>query len=50
MKYDNKNMDKKYRGYREKILYFLKDFKVPSTNNSAGTAQRATKIKKSWKI
>lgn len=45
MKYDNKNMDKNYRGDRDEILYFLKDFKVPSTNNSAEAAQRPTKIK-----
>lgn len=45
MKYDNKNMDEKYRGDRDEILYFLKDFKVPSTNNSAEIAQRPTKIK-----
>lgn len=45
MKYDNKNMDEKYRGDREEILYFLKDFKVPSTNNPAEVAQRPTKIK-----
>lgn len=45
MKYDNKNMDKKYRGDREEILYFLKDFKVPSTNNPAEVAQRPAKIK-----
>ncbi len=45
MKYDNKNMDEKYRGDRDEILYFLKDFKVPSTNNPAEIAQRPTKIK-----
>lgn len=45
MKYDNKNMDPKYRGDKEEILYFLKDFKVPSTNNAAESAQRPTKIK-----
>lgn len=45
MKYDNKNMDEKYRGDRDEILYFLKDFKVPSTNNPAEVAQRPTKIK-----
>lgn len=45
MKYDNKNMDKNYRGDRDEILYFLKDFKVPSTNNPAEVNQRPTKIK-----
>lgn len=45
MKYDNKNMDEKYRGDRDEILYFLKDFKVPATNNPAEVAQRPTKIK-----
>ena len=30
---------------REEILYFLKDFKVPSTNNQAETDQRNIKIK-----
>ncbi len=45
MKYDNKNMDKDYRGDRDEILYFLKDFKVPSTNNQAESDQRPIKIK-----
>lgn len=45
MKYDNKNMDEKYRGDRDEILYFLKDFKVPATNNPAEVAQRPIKIK-----
>lgn len=45
MKYDNKNMDEKYRGDRDEILYFLKDFKVSSTNNPAEVAQRPVKIK-----
>ncbi len=45
MKFDNKNMDEKYRGDRDEILYFLKDFKVPSTNNPAESAQRPVKIK-----
>lgn len=45
MKYDNKNMDKNYRGDRDEILYFLKDFNVPSTNNQAETDQRPAKIK-----
>ena len=45
MKYDNKKMDKNIRGDRDEILYFLKDFKVPSTNNPAEVAQRPVKIK-----
>ena len=45
MKYDNKNMDEKYRGDRDEIMYFIKDFKVPSTNNAAEQAQRPVKIK-----
>ena len=38
-------MDEDYRGDRDEILYFLKDFKIPSTNNRAETAQRPAKIK-----
>ena len=45
MKYDNKNMDLEYRGDRDEILYFLKDFKIPATNNAAESAQRPAKIK-----
>lgn len=45
MKYDNKKMDKKIRGDKDEILYFLKDFKVPATNNSAEASQRGVKIK-----
>lgn len=45
MKYDNKKMDEKIRGDRDEILYFLKDFKVPATNNQAETSQRGVKIK-----
>lgn len=45
MKYDNKKRDRKIRGDKEEILYFLKDFKVPSTNNPAEVAQRGAKIK-----
>lgn len=45
MKYDNKKMDKNIRGDREEILYFLKDFNIPSTNNQAETDQRNAKIK-----
>ena len=45
LKYDNKQMDPDYRGDREEVLYFLKDFKVPVTNNNAESAQRPVKIK-----
>jgi hypothetical protein len=45
MKYDNKKMDAKIRGDRDEILYFLKDFNVPSTNNQAERDQRNAKIK-----
>lgn len=45
MKYDNKKMDSKIRGDRDEILYFLKDFKVPATNNQAEVDQRNAKIK-----
>lgn len=45
MKYDNKKIDKTIRGDKEEILYFLKDFQVPSTNNQAETSQRGVKIK-----
>lgn len=45
LKYDNKKMDSKVRGDRDEILYFLKDFKVPSTNNNAESSQRGVKIK-----
>ena len=45
LKYDNKNMDKKIRGDRDEVLYFLKDFNVPSTNNNAESSQRGVKIK-----
>ena len=45
LKYDNKNMDKKIRGDRNEVLYFLKDFNVPSTNNNAESSQRGVKIK-----
>ena len=45
MKYDNKKMDKNIRGDKDEILYFLKDFNVPSTNNPAEVAQRGAKIK-----
>ena len=45
MKYDNKKMDVKIRGDRDEILYFLKDFNVPSTNNQAECDQRNAKMK-----
>lgn len=45
LKYDNKKMDPKIRGDRDEILYFLKDFNVPSTNNNAESSQRGVKIK-----
>lgn len=45
LKYDNKKMDSKIRGDRDEILYFLKDFRVPSTNNNAESSQRGVKIK-----
>lgn len=45
LKYDNKNMNSKIRGDRDEILYFIKDFKVPSTNNNAESSQRGVKIK-----
>ncbi len=45
LKYDNKKMNSKIRGDRDEILYFLKDFNVPSTNNNAESSQRGVKIK-----
>ncbi len=45
LKYDNKQMNPKIRGDRDEVLYFLKDFKVPSTNNDAESSQRGVKIK-----
>lgn len=45
MKYDNKKMDENIRGDKNEILYFLKDFNVPATNNPAEVAQRGAKIK-----
>lgn len=42
-------MAEKYRRNRDQILYFLKDSKVPSTNNPAEVAQRPTKIKQKTK-
>ena len=45
LKYDNKKMDNKIRGDRDEVLYFLKDFNVPSTNNEVESSQRGVKIK-----
>lgn len=45
LKYDNKKMDSKIRGDRDEVLYFLRDFNVPSTNNNAESSQRGVKIK-----
>lgn len=45
MKYDNKKIDSKIREDRDEILYFLKDFNVPSTNNQAKLDQRNAKMK-----
>ena len=45
LKYDNKIMNKEIRGDIDEILYILKGFKVPSTNNNAETSQRGAKIK-----
>lgn len=45
LKYDNKKMDINVRGDRDEVLYFLKDFNVPSTNNNAESSQRGVKIK-----
>lgn len=38
-------MDSQIRGDKEEILYFLKDFNIPSTNNAAESSQRGVKIK-----
>ncbi len=45
LKYDNKNMNCKIHGDRDEVLYFLKDFNVPSTNDNAESSQRGVKIK-----
>ena len=45
LKYDNKKMDNRIRGDRDEVLYFIKDFKVPSTNNNAESSLRGVKIK-----
>lgn len=38
-------MNSKVRGDWEEVLYFLKDFNVPSTNNNAESSQRGVKVK-----
>lgn len=44
-------MNKGIHGDKEGVLYFIKDFKVPSTNNVSESSQRGVKIKqKKWKI
>ena len=45
--YDNKRklLTRMEEDDKEQILYFLKDFKVPTTNNQAETDQRNIKIK-----
>ena len=45
--YDNKRklLTRMEEDDKEQILYFLKDFKVPATNNQAETDQRNIKIK-----
>lgn len=45
LKYDNKKMNPSIRGDRDEILYFLKDFLIPATNNQAEVDQRNVKIK-----
>ena len=45
LKYDNKKMDNRIRGDRDEVLYFIKDFKVPSTNNNTESSLRGVKIK-----
>ncbi len=50
LKYDNKIMNSKIRGDRDEVLYFLKDFNVPLTNNNAESSQRGVKIKKTGKF
>lgn len=36
-------------GDKDEILYFLKDFNVPATNNEAEVAQRGVKIKQKYR-
>ena len=38
-------MDNRIRGDRDEVLYFIKDYKVPSTNNNAESSLRGVKIK-----
>ena len=38
-------MDNRIRGDRDEVLYFIKDFKVPSINNNAESSLRGVKIK-----
>ena len=45
LKYDNKKMNSKIRGDRDEVLYFIKDFNIPSTNNNAESSQRGVKVK-----
>ncbi len=45
LKYDNKKMNSKIRRDREEVLYFLKDFNVPSTKYNVESSQRGGKIK-----
>lgn len=42
---ERKLLSRKEDSDKEQILYFLKDFKVPSTNNQVETDQRNIKIK-----
>ena len=46
LKYDNKKMNNKIRGNRDEGLYFIKDFKVLSTNNNTEYSQKRVNIKK----
>ena len=38
-------MDSKIHGDIDEVLYFFKDFKLPSTNNNAESSQRGVKAK-----
>lgn len=44
MKYYNKNINSNYRGDRNEILYFLKGFKIPPTNNPVESSQRSANV------